>query len=489
MSDLPRLNRRLLESRSAEDATLDLPEKVVQFGTGAFLRGFIEYFIDTANHAGTFGGRIVAVGSTGSGRDRKLNEQNGLYTIAERGIEAGHPRNEYRLITSVSRALSASLEWQAVLACARNADIELVCSNTTEIGIQLDDTDRLGPGVPKTFPGKLTSFLLERARHFDYARERGLVVLPCELIEDNGDRLKQIVLALADRWSLGLEFAQWLEDAVPFCNTLVDRIVPGEPDAAQLEMAWQELGYRDDLLTVCEPYRLFAIETNARTADRLAFSRADPNIFIAEDITPYRERKVRLLNGMHTIIVPLALLSGCKAVAEAMRDNQLGAFARRVLFTELVPSTAAEGADVFAHQVIDRFSNPYVRHALLDITLQQTTKMRVRIVPAIVDFAARTGTAPDSIALGFAAYLLYVREAHGNGRADDQADTIRGLWRAAGDNAHEVAALVCNDRALWHEPLNRVPGFANRVGDHLEIMVRAGVRAALDQHLAVAQGA
>ena len=463
------------------------PERAIQFGTGAFLRGFVDYFIDQANRSGSFNGRVVAVGSTGSGRDRKLNEQDGLYTLACRGIENGAQRYDYQIIGSISRALSAAQEWQEVLACARNPDIELIFSNTTETGIVLDRSDKLGPGAPRSFPGKLTSFLLERARHFDFSQQHGVVVLPCELIDNNAQVLKRIVLELAREWSLGGDFEEWLERAVSFCNTLVDRIVPGELHGADLEAAWSELGYRDDMLIVCEPYRLYAIEADERALPKLGFAAADPNILITDDVTQHRQRKVRLLNGTHTTMAPVALLAGCKTVADAMQDEQVGAFVRRTLFAELVISSSADGAEAFANQVIERFANPFVRHALLDITLQQTAKMRVRVIPAIRDYLTITGSVPESIAFGFAAYLLYVRDAHGNGRPDTEVELVSAAWRAAPNDPKAVAHRICTNEQLWVQALP--PSFTERVGESLQSLVTLGVRAALEQHLAVPQRA
>jgi tagaturonate reductase len=480
--------KRLDRSHAGGDATLlQLPEKAVQFGTGAFLRGFVEYYLDVANRAGLFNGRVVAVGSTGSGRDRVFNEQDGLYTLAVRGVDDGRTVNEYKLITSLSRALSAADEWDAVLELAHSPALELIFSNTTETGIQYDDGDEPGPGAPRSFPGKLARFLYERARQFDYSADSGVVVLPCELIEDNGARLQRIVLQIAQRWNYGDDFARWIEAVVPFCNTLVDRIVPGEPEKDDLEQSWARLGYRDDLLTVAEVYRLYAIEADAVTAKRLTFASAEPSIIVAEDIAPYRQRKVRLLNGTHSIMVPLALLAGCTSVSEALNDDLVGAYVRRVLLHELVPSADVMDAERFAQQVLDRFSNPYIRHALADITLQQTMKLRVRIVPAIADYTERHRQPPASIALGFAAYLLYIRDDN-ELKADDQVAAVRTAWRS-GTDAQAVARDACRRTAVWGRDLNAIEGFSESVGEYLEQLLRHGARATLEQHVSVTEQA
>ncbi|HEX8694807.1 MAG TPA: tagaturonate reductase [Longimicrobium sp.] len=500
---LPTLNAELLRSGAPagrlavpDPALLELPERVVQFGTGAFLRGFVEDFVDAANRRGAFDGRIVMVGSTGSGRDRVLGEQDGLYTLCVQGVEDGRVRRERRVIASVSRALSAHGDWDAVLATARDPRIELVFSNTTEVGIALDEGDRPDLAPPRSFPGKLARWLWERARAFGFDPARGVVVLPCELIEDNGARLREIVLTLAERWGFGAEFAAWIDAAVPFCNTLVDRIVPGTPRDDERAREEAELGYRDGLLTVAEVYTLFAIEGDGALRARLRFAEGEPGILVTPDVAPYRERKVRLLNGGHTVTVPAALLAGCETVLEAVGHEHVGAFLRRAMLEEIVPTLDAPGAEEYARQVLDRFANPFVRHALIDISLQQTMKTRVRVVPSIVRWAERFGDAPPSLAFGFAAYLLYMRGDVQERRraaglpvpADDQGDRVRAMWSALHDGSDaSLAALVkvaCADRALWGTDLARVPGFAKAVTCSLVRAHRDGVSAALEAHLA-----
>jgi tagaturonate reductase len=486
---LPVLNRDLVRSAAFQARTdvaapapelLDLPERAVQFGTGAFLRGFVEPFLDEANRAGRFGGRVVMVGSTGSGRDRVLGDQDGLFTLAVQGVDGGRAVHERRVIGSVSRALSATDEWDRVLQCARDPRLELVFSNTTEVGIVLDEGDRPDLSPPRSFPGKLTRFLFERARAFDYDPDCGVVVLPCELIEDNGDRLRAIVLALAERWELGPRFARWIEDAVPFCNTLVDRIVPGTP--ATLAEVEEEIGYRDGLLTVAEAYRLFVIQGDADLRARLPFGEL-PGVVVTGDVAPYRERKVRMLNGAHTITVPAAVLCGCETVLDAVRHPRVGPFLNGVLLDEIVPTLEAPGSEGYARAVLDRFANPHVRHALQDISLQQTMKMRVRVVPTILRHAERTGRAPHSLAFGFAAYLRFVHE--GRGLPDDQADRVRAHWPEDRSES-AAAAAVCADTELWGADLAAVPGFVDAVVAALVRMRDHGVAAALEAHLGAA---
>jgi tagaturonate reductase len=504
MHERPRLSRDLVASPAFADRSdvevpppsiLDLPERVVQFGTGAFLRGFAEYFVDEANRAGVFDGSIVAVASTGSARDVILNEQEGLFTLAIQGIENGVARRRHRVVASLSRALAARDAWDAVLALARDPNLELVISNTTEVGITLDEGDRFDDAPPQSFPGKLARFLYERARAFDFDVARGLVVLPCELIEENGEKLCAIVHQHARRWRLDSRFAGWITDAVHFCNTLVDRIVPGAPPRDEARRAEELFGYRDGLLTACETYALFAIEGDDDVRRRVRIAGADQRIIVTPDIRPYRERKVRILNGGHTISVPLALLAGLATVRDAVEHPRVGAFMRRAILDEIVPSLDVPDGDAFASDVLARFANPYIRHALIDITLHGTTKMRVRVVPSIVSYAARFGRPPAALAFGFAAYLAFMRgevqsERRAAGRTvpdDSEGERIRDAWHDVDfHSADDLAAFVervCRDRSLWGIDLAAVAGFSELVAEQLSRIRRRGVTAALDAFL------
>ena len=505
-SQRPTLSHALVRSHALRGRSIDLPatdmlelpERALQFGTGALLRGFVDFFLDEANRRGQFGGRVVAVSSTGSGRDRRLNDQDGLYTLVVQGRSDGVARRDFRVIASVSRALSAADDWSEVLRVSESPALEFIFSNTTEIGIVLDEEDAAAGaegGPPRSFPARLTRLLLQRARQCGYDLARAPVVIPCELIENNGDTLRAIVRVLTERWMVEPDFTAWL-DAVPFCNTLVDRIVPGAPGGEQARELDTSLGYDDAMITLCEPYRLFAIEGDAALRARLRFAGADAGIIVAEDIAPYRERKVRLLNGAHTSLVSLALLAGCTTVREAVEHPLLGAFLQTVLFDEIVPSVSVPDASAFALEVLDRFANPYLDHALWDITLQGTAKLRVRLVPSIVSYAERTGGPPRALALGFAGYLAFQRgELHEARRAgggvvpvDLSADVVRRAWQGTSDDAADLRALVLRvsrDEELWGADLTRVPGFANAVGEHLVRIRHEGAVAAIAAFIGV----
>ena len=504
MPRVPALDARLMRARdftSKVDVALPyapllaLPERAVQFGTGALLRGLIDYLVDAANREGKFNGRVVAIGSTGSGRDDLVNAQDGLYTLVVEGIVDGKQVREHRIVASVSRALSATTEWDEVLAVARNPLIEMIFSNTTEVGIVFDSSDRPDLKPPRSFPGKLTRYLYERAREFDYDSAKGVTVLPCELIEQNGSRLREIVMQLARKWGLDRRFTQWIDESVSFCDTLVDRIVSGTPRGKRSGEIEGELGYRDELATICEPYRLFAIKTDSKSRRRLESLAADPGVLLTDDVAPYRERKVRILNGGHTAMVSVALLCGCETVSDAMLDRDVGRFARHAIMDEIVPSIDTPGAEEFAREVLERFSNTFIAHGLMGITLHGTTKMRVRIIPSIVSYTNSRGHPPAALALGFAAFLFFLRGDIQTQRAaaglpvppDDAAQRIRAVWEKFDDVDDSFAALVrtvCSDAPLWGTDLTGLDGFADLVTEQITSIARNGSRSALVAHLA-----
>lgn len=469
-----------LPSLSAAETpdTRPASERVLQFGTGALLRGLPDDVFHDANRAG-WDGRAVMVGSTGSGRASALGEQDGLFTLVVRGLREGEPVDEAYVVGAVSRAIAASDDWPAVLDLASSPELRLVVSNTTEVGITDDPDDRRDGDPPRSFPGKLAAVLAARAEAFEY-EGGGLDVLPCELIEGNGDRLREIVEAHAERWGLGPRFSEWLRREVRFCNTLVDRIVPGMPDDP--DELFERLGYTDDLLTVAEPYRLWAIE--GRPAHLGPLADVD-GVVVTDDLTPYRERKVRILNGGHTSTVPTAILCGLDTVAEAMDDETVGAFIRRAILDEIVPSLDidAEMAQSFAHAVIDRFANPFVAHALRDITFQQTAKLGVRVAPSIASYREKKGEVPPLLTFGVAAFLAAVRPGAVDGLStDDAADDWRQRWAGVDPaDADELLAFVRSALARWD--LDEVPDVPEAVAAALAAIHRDGCREALAERL------
>ncbi len=473
-----------------DPALWQLPEKVLQFGTGVLLRGLPDYLIDKANRQGLFNGRIVVVKSTDGGDLAAFGEQDNLYTLCIRGVEQGKTVEENVICSAISRVLSAKSDWAAILQVAVSPDLQVVISNTTEVGIQLTQDD-IRQTPPQSFPGKLLAVLYARYQAFGGDPARGLVIVPTELISENGTKLEAILLELAHRNGLETAFIDWLETANTCCNSLVDRIVPGLPDPATQHALESQLGYDDALLTIAETFRLWAIEGDERVRSVLSFQAADPGIFVQPNIDLFRELKLRLLNGTHTLSCGLAHLSGFATVREAMEDEPLSAFIRNLMLSELLPGIPfaidEKVAQRFAMDVLDRFRNPYIEHRWLAITMQYSTKMQMRNVPTLRHFYQRFGSVPRYLALGFAGYLLFMQattEQDGTwyGELDGQAYPIRDeraayfaeLWR--NQTPDELARTVLENRSLWGHDLTELPGFAEAVSQYLERLLGDGAQ-------------
>ena len=459
------------------DSIFSLPEKVLQFGTGVLLRGLPDYFIDKANCQGLFNGRVVVVKSTDSGDAGAFDRQDGLYTLCVRGIEGGHKVEENIICSAISRVLSARDQWQEILALARNPEMQIVISNTTEVGIQLVDDDiRRVP--PASFPGKLLAFLYERYKAFSGSPESGMVIVPTELIVDNGKKLAGIVGELIKMNGLEADFLLWVEKHCHFCSSLVDRIVPGKPDAASLQQLTHDLGYTDDLLSISEVYRLWAIEGDQTVKEVLSFAGADEGVVIAPDIEIYRELKLRLLNGTHTLSCGLAYLAGFGTVKQAMDDAAFSAFVSDLMLKEIAPAIPydvplSEARD-FGLRVLDRFRNPHLQHQWISITMQYSSKIKSRDIPVLLRHYEKHSTPPSLFALGFAAYLLFIK---GGSYAitDDKAAHFAELWQ----KPETVVNAALRDKNLWGADLTKLPGFEAAVQRNLDSLINNGVIATL----------
>jgi tagaturonate reductase len=468
-----------------------LPEKVLQFGTGVLLRGLPDYFIDKANRNHIFNGRVVVVKSTAQGSADAFDKQDGLYTLCVRGIENGVLGEETIINSCISRVLSAQDHWGEILKCARNPEIKIVISNTTEVGIVLTDDDIL-LSPPTSFPGKLLAVLYERYRAFYGREDGGMVIIPTELIEDNGDKLRAIVVELARRNRLETDFIQWLQSANHFCNSLVDRIVPGKMPTTEQKVLEEKLGYEDELMILAETFRLWAIQSSSqRVRELLSFSIADERVIIAPDINKFRELKLRLLNGTHTFSCGLAHLAGFKTVREAMHNELFAAFVRRLMMLEIATVLDSRGqityneACAFASDVLDRFRNPFLEHQWLSISLNYSSKMKLRNLPLLLQHYARTNEVPANMALGFAAYILFMRCTAGpggkyygssNGASYLLQDDAAGIF--AGQNTHDmdnfVDSILANTQ-LWGTDLTHLAGFAEAVKEDVRHIEKRGV--------------
>jgi tagaturonate reductase len=475
-----------------EVSLFGLPEKVLQFGTGVLLRGLPDYFIDKANRAGVFNGRVVVVKSTDRGGTAEFDDQDSLYTLCIRGIAEGQKVEENIICSAISRVLTAGSQWDQILEVATSTQLEVILSNTTEVGIQLVEDD-IFARPPVSFPGKLLAVLLARYQRFVGDTSKGLVIVPTELVPGNGDKLKEIVVEQARRHQLDEGFMNWLHGSIIFCNSLVDRIVPGKPDAQALAALEEELGYHDELLTMSEVYRLWAIEGDERVKQVLTFAQADAGVVIAPNIDIYRELKLRLLNGTHTLSCAVAFLAGAETVKQALDEPALAGFIAALMQEEIAPAipypVPAEAAGQFSRQVLDRFRNPHIRHQWISISLSYTAKLKLRVIPVLLRYYEVKGQAPALMALGFAAYLRFMRGVEADngkyyGRLQDQAYPINDdqaawfyqLWQQAPDR---LVDTVLQNQDLWGLDLTTLPGFAQAVKKNLTLIEQEGVRNAL----------
>jgi tagaturonate reductase len=489
---LKNINPNVVQVPSAE--LFELPERVLQFGTGVLLRGLPDYFIDKANCQGIFNGRIVVVKSTSQGDSGAFDRQDGLYTLCVRGLQNGQRIEENIINSSISRVLSATEEWQQVLECAHNRHLQVIISNTTEVGIQLVNDD-IRHHPPKSFPGKLLAFLYERFKAFEGSEKSGFVIVPTELIPDNGKKLESIVLELAHLNGLEDEFIEWLESANSFCSSLVDRIVPGKPDATMQEELSAQLGYKDDLLTMSEVYRLWAIEGDDQVRNILSFAQADEGVVIAPDIDIYRELKLRLLNGTHTLSCGLAFLAGFDTVKQAMDDVNVSGFISELMQHEIAPAipypVEPAVAQDFSAKVLDRFRNPQIRHQWISITLNYSSKMKTRCIPVLERHYEQTDAVPELFVLGFAAYLYFMKAitkkddryyGEFNGKEypiqDDQAEVFYRRW--AGLTPMALVTETLRDTAYWGTDLHALPGLKQAVVDKLNLIMNQGMKETIE---------
>ncbi|MBS7563906.1 tagaturonate reductase [Mucilaginibacter sp. Bleaf8] len=466
----------------------ELPEKVLQFGTGVLLRGLPDYYIDKANRQGLFNGRVVVVKSTDTGSTTEFDRQDSLYTLHLKGIEDGRQVNEQIVCSAISRVLTAGSDWQKILDFAKSADLQVVISNTTEVGIQLVQDD-IRQYPPVSYPGKLLAVLYERYKAFNGKKGTGLVIVPTELIVDNGKKLESIVLELAHLNKLEPAFMDWLEEDNYFCNSLVDRIVPGAPSATLAQELTAQSGYEDNLRIISEIYSLWAIEGNEHVKSVLSFAPADKGVVIVSDIEVYRELKLRLLNGTHTLSCAVAYLSGFRTVKEAMDDADFSKLITRLMIDEVAPALPydidLETATDFANKVLDRFRNPFIEHQWISISAQYSSKMKMRVIPILLNHYKTNLQAPKCLVLGFAAFLRFMKcqkQADGkftgnyNGHeyviTDSQAEVFCNAWQNT--DAHEVVNSLLSQKELWGFDLNQLPGFRNAVLNELLKIMEQG---------------
>ncbi|UEL48737.1 tagaturonate reductase [Terrisporobacter hibernicus] len=458
------------------------PEKILQFGEGNFLRAFTDWMINKGNKENVYQGSIVLCQPIAPGLANLINDQEGLYTLAMRGIENGQAVEKIEQITSVSRCINPYEDYNALLDIARSADLEVVISNTTEAGISYKEGDKLTDTPPSSFPAKITALLFERYKAFNGAGDKGLLFLPVELIDNNGAELKRIVLQYANEWKLGEEFVNWIETANEFTSTLVDRIVTGYPKD-QIDYFEEKLGYKDNLIVTSELFNLWVIEGKKEWSEILPIHKTDANVIWTEDVTPYKKRKVRILNGAHTSTVLAAYLGGHDIVLDFMNDEIFKSYLNKLMFNEIIPTLdlPKEELESFACDVIDRFANPYIKHRLLDISLNSASKFNARCLPSLLEYIEEKNEIPTHLTFSLAAFMKFyqgklIEGQYMGARFDgttyaikDDADVIAffaNTW--AKGSAADVAHDVLSNTALWSgKDLSEVAGLENAVTKHL----------------------
>ena len=480
-------------------ALFKLPEKVLQFGTGVLLRGLPDYFIDQANKQGIFNGRIIIIKSTLKGASDTFAAQDNLFTQCIRGLADQVKIEENIVNASISRVLNANEEWNEILRCAAIPTLEIVISNTTEVGIALLKEDKITSCPPTSFPGKLLGVLFARYKAFSGDFTKGLIIIPTELIVDNGKKLAEIVLELAKLNHLETGFVDWLEKANYFCNSLVDRIVPGKMPSEEKELLQQKLAYNDELMIMSESYSLWAIETdNSNVKEKLSFYKANEGVVINSDIRKFRELKLRLLNGTHTLTCGLAFLSGFETVKAAMSDPVFHQYVSRLMQNEIAPAIVAsdlllQEANEFAQKVIDRFSNPFIEHKWINISVQFSSKMKTRILPVLKQHYQNSNEVPPLIAVGFAAFILFMQCKYNNqeyiGQLNGKDYIItddHAKWFAERHDlpVEELINEVLTDKSFWEEDLSVFSGFKEAILLNYKKLKDIGVKKTVEVFLA-----
>ncbi len=472
------------------------PIKVLQFGEGNFLRAFVDYMIDIANEKGVFHGDIVLVKPITFGTLERFHEQDCQYTVQLRGIVDGEPQRINRVVTSVADAVDAYEEYEKYAGYAKLDTLRFIVSNTTEAGIVYDDTDQFEQNPPKTYPGKLTKFLYERYEHFQGAPDKGLIILPVELIDDNGIHLKECVLKLAALWKLEEGFANWVNEACVFTSTLVDRIVTGYPGDEAEELC-QEFGYQDHLLVTGEPFALWVIESAKDISEELPLPKAGLPVIFTDNQKPYKQRKVRILNGAHTSFVLASYLCGNDIVLESMQDELILRFIKETIFEEVIPTLTLpqEELEEFAQAVLTRFRNPYVKHAHLSISLNSVSKWRARCMPSFLEYIEKMGRLPVHLTFSLAALMAFYTGTEMRDKAlighrgeeeyrilDEEA--VLAFFAANSDKeVSEYVHHTLSNKDFWGQDLSVLAGVEDAVASYLSDIRSLGMRKALEPNM------
>lgn len=485
---LKRLNYKTLKKLDSQSFVLEnAKERVLQFGEGNFLRAFVDYFIDVANEKCNFDTKVVVVQPIAQGLANMINEQDGLYNTYLRGFQDGEKTTTKRLCSCISRAINPYEDYDALLQIAHNKDLRYIVSNTTEAGIVFDDSCKFDDKPQSSFPAKLTRFLYERYK----TKNNGLVILSCELIDNNGTELKLCVEKYIKLWALEESFFDWVSENIIFCNTLVDRIVTGYP-AKEADSINTLNNYEDKLIVAAELFGLWVIEGPESLATELPFEKAGLPVIVVKDHLPYKQRKVRILNGAHTSLVLAAYLSGKDIVRDCMDDNLLRNFMETTIYDEIIPTLSLKKEELydFAKSVTDRFANPFIDHALLSISLNSVSKWRARVLPSLKGYIAKTGKLPKNITLSLAALIEFYS---GVRLEDDCMIAVRAgeeyvvkddKWILEeflkDESPNQKVIQICSNIRMWGEDLTKIDGLTEQVTKYLIDIKKDGMKKVLE---------
>jgi tagaturonate reductase len=464
------------------------PERIIQFGEGNFLRAFIDWIVWNMNDKAGFNSSVVVVQPIANGMVDMLNAQDGLYHLTLKGIDKGEPVYSTQLIDVISRGLNSYTQFDEYLKLAENPDMRFVISNTTEAGIVFDPSNKFEDKPANSYPGKLVQLLYHRFETFNGAKDKGFIIFPCELIFENGRVLKDCINKYIAHWNLGEKFNDWVNEYCGIYSTLVDRIVPGYPRETAGEIK-EKIGFDDKLLDEGEIFHLWVIEAPETVAKEFPADKAGLNVLFVPSEEPYHERKVTLLNGPHTVLSPVGYLSGLNTVRECVEDEVTGAFVRKVMFDELLPTLNLPENELkqFANDVLDRFRNPYVKHQVTSIMLNSFPKYKTRDLPGLKTYLERKGSLPDGLVLGLAAIITYYK---GGKRGDDEIiiqddqkiiDLLKSLW--ATGSSKQIAEGVLAATFIWDEDLNKIQGLAEKIAHYLDAIREKGMRYVLSYKL------
>lgn len=473
------------------------PERVIQFGEGNFLRAFVDYFIDMMNEKANFNSKVVLCQPISSGLADMINEQEGLYTLYLRGFENGQKVNSKRIISCVNRCLNPYKDYEAVLHCADNPELRYIVCNTTEAGIVYDPDCQLTDTPANSYPAKLTQFLYRRFQKFGKEQQKGFVILSCELIDNNGKELEKCVLKYANQWKLGEDFIDWIQNQNIFCSTLVDRIVTGYP-RSEANALCEENGYVDNLIDTGEVFGFWVIEGPESLKKELPFDKAKLPVLITDNHKPYKQRKVRILNGAHTSMVLGAYLAGQDIVRNCMEDEIIKGYMNKTIYDEIIPtlSLPREELESFAASVTERFKNPFIDHALLSISLNSTSKWKARVMPSLKGYVEKTKQLPKCLTASFAFYLAFyhgirmeenamigVRQNNTKKteeyKIQDDVAILRFFFEHQKDSITDYVHAVCTNTDFWGEDLTKISGFEQAVTNCLEEIEKQGAYAVM----------